>query len=433
MIDIRNPIENYNKYKPILINLLVDYYGKEYSEMISKKINSVYVDFSSTPQSDYNYFLFRVGGAIPKEIYTRYIDYHGIDIKSKEIHKDILMEYLIDKLAIKDSKKVDYEKRTFLSLFIDENINQGYINFMNGYIDAFSSKNLSALNDDSIPHSIKESIINDQNKVEQILKSLEIDINLSGNVINEISEYRKEIEQKYRNYIAENSNYGKEMFNAFKNKFDLELPPDIIYDICSIDHFGAGRLITTDDNNMRRIESYIRVPMSHLLYRGIKAIDVHIIHELIHQIEGSGDYVGISIDDDDDTNNIANEIRTQIIAIKITKQLHELGIFIYDDPNDYKIEGVSDYEYLFPLAYDFFNEYDDFITDCAINNTPNKLDESFGTCWKIYSKYLNDEYQKFNYYLSRGQVKSDFVMNNMVSDLINNMKSSYNKGGVKNV
>lgn len=44
MIDISNPNEKYNKCKPILINLFVDYYGKEYKEIIKFKLNDLYID-----------------------------------------------------------------------------------------------------------------------------------------------------------------------------------------------------------------------------------------------------------------------------------------------------------------------------------------------------------------------------------------------------
>lgn len=432
MLDINNINKPYNKYKPILINLLVNYYGLQYNEMINKKINDVYIDFSSTPKSDYDYFLYKVGH-IPEEIYNRYNNYHIVERQSRQIHKELLMKYLIDKLAIKDYNKIDYKRREFLSLFIDENFSKDYINFNNGYIDSYDAKNLNALSDNSIPNSIKESILNDQKKVIEILNLLEIDIDLSGNILEEIDKYRKDLEQKYKNYIAENSNYGKEMFNNFKNRFGLELSPDTIYCICSIRNPAAGHLYVYDNNNFEHTYNYIRMPITLLLNLGVKAIDVMVIHELIHQIEQNGENVGISIYDDQNTNNIANEIRTQIIAIKLAKQLHELGIFIYDNPYNYGIKGYCDYEYLFPLAYDFFNEYDHFIKECAINNTPNKLDECFGPYWQTYSKYLEDEYQKFLYYVSKDQVKSDFAMNAIASDLINNMKISYNKGRGKNV
>ena len=68
---------------------------------------------------------------------------------------------------------------------------------------------------------------------------------------------------------------------------------------------------------------------------------------------------------------------------------------MYDNPNDYKIEGESTYETLFPLTKDFLDEHETLFSNCAINNTPQKLDEYFGEFWEEFSKKINSKLLSF--------------------------------------
>ena len=156
------------------------------------------------------------------------------------------------------------------------------------------------------------------------------------------------------------------------------------------------------------------------------------MHEVIHKIETDKNYVGISIHDDRNTNNIINEIRTQYLALKFTKQLHEEGIFIYDNPDDYNIEKECAYEVLFPLTQNFIDEYEDIISDCAINNTPNKLYEYFGEDWKEFSEQIDYiYYEHMKYFFGTNNIPY-INSNDKITELINNM-NSFKKRGVKNV
>jgi hypothetical protein len=105
---------------------------------------------------------------------------------------------------------------------------------------------------------------------------------------------------------------------------------------------------------------------------------------------------------------------------------------MYDNPDDYKIEGESAYEALFPLTKDFLDEHETLFTSCAINNTPQKLNECFGDFWKVFSKKINSIYYNNMYLFSRTYIIPCINVDNSIKELINNM-NSFKRRNVKNV
>lgn len=427
MINICNISENFNKYKNIIISLFADYYGQEYYDLINKRINSTYIDFSSTPVEDYKYAM-RHGNKVSyfdKEIIKlRYKLYRNLEKESRKNNFALLTKYISDNLLITDLSKI--KMKILLLLLSDENFNSGLI-------DSFSSKSTDLLNNNSVTTCIKESIINDREMFKKISKKLGIDISkLTSDSVDKIIEYRKELQGNHKNYIAKNSQFGEKMFETIKNEFNLELQPEALSTICFIENSYAGNIIVKNDNNTS-FYNFIRIPLIHLINIGVKGLDVNLIHELIHKIETDKDCVGISIKNDENTNMIINEIRTQKLAIHITKQLHKRGIFIYDNPSDYKIEGEATYEWMFPLSENFLEEFEDIFSSCAINNDIDKLNDYFGDSWVTYSKYINDVYNTNIYLFSRFGKIPNFQLDESVTSIINDMKLASRKGGIKNV
>ena len=222
------------------------------------------------------------------------------------------------------------------------------------------------------------------------------------------------------------------MFKAIKSEFNLELQPEILSIISFIENAYAGNIIVENDNNIS-FYSYIRIPLIHLINIGVKGLDVNIIHELIHKIETDKNRVGISILNDENTNDIINEIRTQKLAIHITRKLHEQGIFIYDNPNDYKIEGESTYEWMFPLSESLLEEFEDIFSSCAINNDLEKLNDYFGSSWVTYSEHINNVYNTNMYLYSRFGKNPNIQLDESVTSMITDMELVSRKGGIKNV
>lgn len=428
MINLIDINDNFNKNKNFIIDILINYYGHEYADIIKKRLDNVFCDFSSTPEEDYNFS--RAHGNQINElskllIKLRYKKFKNVQNESRNpILKDLL-GYIKFNLQIDNFNKVNIESETFLSLFTDNNFNSGFI-------DAFSSKSIELLNDPSISKSMKENIIHDQEEFKRIINSLGIKLkNFSTNDVDELIEFRRGRQTTYKNIITQESKLGKNIFKEIRKKFGVELPPEILSDIALLEDAWSGYIGVKNENGIA-YQQIIKVPLLYLMNHGIKGLDVNIIHELIHKIETSGDYVGISIHDGNNTNRIINEIRTQYLAIKITKELHKSGIYMYDNPNDYNIEGESTYEALFPLTKDFLDEHETLFSNCAINNTPQKLDEYFGEFWEEFSKKINSIYYDHMHLFSRTHGMPCINANDNITELINSMNLFKGRSG-KNV
>ena len=428
MINLININENFNKNKKFIVDILINYYGQEYSKVIKDRLENVFFDFSSTPEEEYNYLKShtdQVNDLNKLLIKLRYKQYEKIKSESQKSNFKALAEYVVNKLSISNFDNINIESETFLSLFTDKNFNSGYI-------DVFSSKSINLLNDLSIADSIKESIINDQKEFRRIVDSLGIKLeNLSADNVDKLIEYRKKLQTIYKSNITQKSRFGKNLFKEIRKKFDIELTPENLSAIAFLENAWSGYISVENEKNIA-YNQIIKIPLLHLINLGVKGLDVNIIHEIIHKIETNGNYVGISIHDDENTNDIVNEIRTQILAIRITKELHQSGIFIYDNPNNYKIEGESTYEVLFPLTKEFFCEHEELFSNCAINNMPHILYEYFGEYWKEFSEKINNIYYNHMHYFSKTHSIPNIKFNDKITKLINNMEL-FKRRGTKNV
>ena len=427
MINLINIEDNFNKSRNSIIDIFINYYGPEYSDIIKKRLDNIFLDFSSTPEEEYKYLIEngnQINDLSKLLINLRYKNFKRIQNESKQLIMKPLI-YSIQCLLMSELEKIDIESEKFLLLFMDKNLN-------GGCIDAFSSKSIALLNKYDAVDSLKESILNDQNEFRKNMEILGINFeNLNTENVDNFIEYRKKLQTIYKKNIVKKSKYGKNMYKEIRKKFGVELTPEELSFIALTENACAGYIYAGSKNNVT-YHQIIKIPLLHLINIDVKGLDVNIIHELIHKIETNGDYVGISIHDENRTNNIINEIRTQNLAIKITKQLHKIGIFIYDNPDDYNVEGECTYEALFPLTQNFINEYEEIFSSCAINNTPNELFEYFGEDWKEFSEQIDYiYYEHMKYFLGTNNIPY-INSNDKITKLINNM-NSFKRRGVKNV
>ena len=428
MINLIDVNDNFNKNKNFIIDVFINYYGSDYSDIIKRRLDNVLFDFSSTPEEDYKFMVEhdnQITDLSKLLIKLRYKNYEKIQKKSKQLIMKPLVES-IQCLLMNNLEKIDIESESFLSLFMDKNIN-------GGCIDAFSSKSIALLNKYDVVDSLKESILNNQNEFRKNMEVLGINLeNLNAESVDNFIRYRKKIQTEYKKKIVKESKYGKSLYKEIKMKFGVKLTPEELSLIALREYAWAGHYKYVKSENNVIYHQIIKVPLLHLINIGIKGLDVNIIHELIHKVETNGDFVGIAIHDYRNINNIINEIRTQNLAIKITKELHKLGIYMYDNPDDYTVEGDSTYELLFPLIQNFINEYEEIFSSCAINNTPNKLFEYFGEDWKEFSEQIDYiYYEHMKYFLGTNNIPY-INSNDKITELINNM-NSFKKRGVKNV
>lgn len=118
MINTYDITENFNKYKPLLLEMFISYYGEEYRRTILKRFDNVYLNFSSTPDEEYKFWKIRKNELSSYEfnwVKNKYTLYK--EEKNQFIEKGIkdIIHYIQVHLYIeKDSKQIDsfnfYEK-----------------------------------------------------------------------------------------------------------------------------------------------------------------------------------------------------------------------------------------------------------------------------------------------------------------------------------
>ena len=424
MIDITKLKDNFEKSKDIIIKLLINYYGVEYADVIRERLKNVMFDFSSTPEQEYAFLkehkdeLSELSKIIIK---LKYMDHKKVQNKARAKGFEEYIEYIRSRLGIESKDKNLFLKKEFLELFSDPNFNSGLI-------DAFSSRSESLLQDPSVSIVLKEGILHDREEFHKRLASLEVKPDsLETKYIDNLIQNRQRIQIKYKNRVAEKSKFGREKYEEFKKEFGIELPPQSLSQFIFIENGWAGSINTADSQY-----EYIQIPLLLLKNIGSKTIDVSIIHEMIHKIETNGNIVGISIHDEKETNKIVNETRTQSIALKLARELHSMGIFMYDNPKGYRLEGEATYEALFPLIKDFLDENEAVLSDIAINTTPQELHNYFGNNWDEFSETVNKLYYDAMHLFSRNHSLPIIKDNIRIKELIATM-NSYKERSVKNV
>lgn len=423
MDSIININNRYNEHKDILVDLFVDYYGREYRDLIRSRIDNTPVDLSSTPEDDYHYLTHHPNNISEEEkslIESQYNNFDKVMNESRNINYDLLIDYVVDIFKITDRELIRKNRGKFLSLFTDKT-------FTRGLIDGFSKKSLDLLNDEYVSTSAKMKILKKQEDFNDILKLLGLELDsVNDATINKVIEYRKKLKESYRCSIAFESEYGKNINSLIKDIIGFDVEPKFLNPICLARRASA---ITIDVNTGSDIVyyRYVKIPLIYFINMNVKGLDFDIIHELIHIIESYMNYVGISVSGPIKKNNIMNEIRTQKLAIKLTKILHERGIFLYDDPMDYKIEGYSFYENMFPLTDSFLDKYESVFSDCAINNDIKGLEKLFGESWNLYSEYVSDVFARIVYYYENCKMIPVVQMDESASNLIKSMESNYER------
>lgn len=242
------------------------------------------------------------------------------------------------------------------------------------------------------------------------MRRLDICFNLSNTAVDSFIKFRNKKQVEHDLYIRKNTNFSRQL----KRKLQTFFPNisskyiDIIIEKVLYLKTPCHGLITIDEHLECRI---LNIPILYLFNQGFKGVDVIVIHECIHQIESEGMYTGISMHNHRGTNVLLNEIRTQKLAIKMTRFFHNLGFFMYDNPLDYSLEGDSLYEYMFPLTFNFLSEYEMLISNCAIKNKCFELEKIFGEKWSDYNEYLETLFNSIVNYNTMG-IHANWVIDN---------------------
>ena len=365
MIDITTLNTKFKRKKDVIVELLIENYGREYEQVIKDRLSNLLIDFSSLPDQEYS-FLQNHGDQLNERsksiIESRYSKYERVRKVAWEEATELIYDYAEKNLSIKCSTPEDFN--------ILSNSDLG-----EGIIDSLSSKSVQILNDPNRSQLLKEDILQKQDVFREYARSKNVSITQQD--IDKFIGYRKQIQTQYRIVLVEKTKFCKNIFKDFVKRWETPIPAGCYAEIVfGTDAFSRSFTIT-DRFEKRTVEPYIKIRYLHLKDMGCKSIDTNIVHEMIHASEAGFD------------SSITNEIKTQLLAIKITTQLHRMGIFILDDPDDYIIQGQSGYEMLFPLVQDFFERNEEIILDSSINLQPYKLIEYFGNVYAKFNIELN--------------------------------------------
>ena len=428
MTDLMNISKNFERNKKVITELLINNYGKEYADIIRERIDNTLFIFSSEPSADYRYIESHEDEIDKTTALMIKPKYYSHREKEKEFRNEVnrKIKHFLKNTIVK-GRMTDETADTLLNL-----VANGY--YGPSYIDAFSTKNDNLLDDSRTPRTIRDSIAKDRKYMETIVTPLGIKLsNISSYDVDKFIEYREALKTKYEYNICLNTTYGKSVFDAITQKFGASLPPERVYPII-VNRDSSSHHIKVRDGKNPFYMNIVQVPIVSLLNSRAKGIDVDIIHEIIHRVESNMENIGIEkrmgTNKGEQQNRVTNEIRTQLLAIKLTKQLHELGTFIYDNPNDYKLEGESIYESFFPLTKDFFEEHEQLFTHCAINNNGEELSKYFGPVWEKFSTDIDALYYHPLSFLKRenGYIDDKDRITAMINDM-----NEFEKGGTRHV
>lgn len=306
--------------------------------------------------------------------------------------------FKIDKNVLdkKDSEEL-------LSLFTNQNFDESYI-------DSYNSHNMNLLNRTDTPEVIKESVLNDQRILKEQLEKfgIIIDENFLHQVDGFIEKRKLEKEGYYRRILQSDFSYNRELYELMQ-----ETDPGILFYMSFYQEPNRGIFTLSGGKKIK----YIFYPVVRQINQNFKALDTTFVHEIVHTIEKEGKY------------SIIDEIIVQKAAINITKRLHENGIFIFDNKEDYLIEGNCKYEALFPLIDPILLNYYDLLKNTLINGSFYSLNEVFGESWNKFLQELEMIYATYQDISSRNQ---KFTWETNLSNLnkyMEEMSEFYQKGG----
>jgi len=428
---LTNPYLLFEKHRNTIIEKFITYYGEEYRNIIINQFNNTYINLYSSVEEEYLYAMNNQNKICPKilmMIEQRFSDHQ--DLKCQYL-QSIVNKFITSVGGAKKHILLDAmtkDKNKFDAIFGIDDCD----GFDDGLIDAFSERNLSRLDcPDTLAEHV-EAIKQNQITYQNYCHELNIpDLTRFKKIVNAIQHNRQVLQHQFEDKLILDGHLGQKVTNEIQEMLDYEIDSDELYKITNLPHeFGGKALIVEEFSRKRPIYCLISVPVVGLKNRSIISIDTFIIHETIHALEANKSVrkSGIACDDEYVT---ANEIRVQLITLKIIDELREDGIFIFDNPLHYRDYNDCVYEKLFPISKRFFNKYERLFNSLAFQGEAALyiLTELFGESWPTYSHQLDFTYSSI---LMQDQDYdnvdlSDFADYDDVNYLIKDMEQHYEK------
>lgn len=329
------------------------------------------------------------------------------NIKEK-IEEKKLKEYVLDiksYLSLEDQKLLDQrceitELKAYKILIPSSIKNPSYIEF-------FSTVVTNKLDNPSTINATKEYIIEMQKRYFSSIGVYEeqMDFNVFMN---------SDLYQEYR----PKSEFADELLKKRVNR--LESVPQEVFEATStlkndIEKINGFNPVNKQILNYQALqkENYGRISLNYTIDEtGVKSLkyllfncysffnpgylDVFFIHEINHAIESQiidddGEYVDVKsgfmefkekLDCSELNQGIQrenfNEIINHMIAMEITKKMHEDGVYLFGHPKMARIENGTEYEHSRILVDKFFNKYKEIILKSRMGKSLQPIEEAFG-------------------------------------------------------
>lgn len=367
--------------------------------------------------------------------------------KAQQLKNELNEKYMLEFLqSIKEQLTFDEQKN--LEEYLNSNRTKWY-NFIskmpilniignslqnNGISESFSSNSNKKLNNPETSKFIKDTIkdnriryfkeigiYNEQKQIDKFLKSDEAIKNTPNpKDVDQLIEKKKQfLDKSTKEYYMATSSYHENL----KTINNLNLISNHEFNLETIIN-GTIMISPTVKKNENGIPELVTL----LIFSPDKCLtefkDVMFIHEINHCIETSllsfNDEkpifkCGYEIIDDYNEDNKRNyeqfsEIQNHLIAMDITKLMHEDNVFIFDDPKTSKINGAASYEKQKFFCLDLWGNYKKQIIESRVGTTLKPILNSVGqNVFETINSIIN-EYTQIPYY-------------QMMNDLINNKKS----------
>ena len=326
------------KIKP-LSSLFINYYGEEFSNKINNNFNNLIYNFDDIFTSSYDLL-----SNSPKMINGLIENYSHI--KAKESYNILFYKYR-DLIINRINKELGID------------ISSNYDLFFNYY---FSTK-------------VFKIIISDKNKLSLFSQTNNISIENIQSIYKIIYAYKKEL---YKELLK--IDYFKDLYKRLNCNFNIY--STILNHIFGRDPFVAR---FRDINNNER--NYLYYP--YLNYVDAKLDnDVSLLHELVHLTESDetkNHELRIGLNSGND-NIFINEIRTDLLAIKLKDRLKE-NIFETRNINYNSLYLRVAKSYLY-----FFDKYEELLSRIAITGDLDRLIYYFTYNWQEFSKRMDELY-----------------------------------------
>lgn len=422
-LNITVDLENYN-----------DWIKNEEAQNIFKYVNSL-KEYISQLDSKYN------------ELASQYQQLKETIDKSQKLRNELNEKYMLEfiqsikeQLPSTDQNKLekylnsngDTWYKFSNDMFIFNIIGNSF--YSNGVIEAFSSKAHEKLTDPKTSNFTKNTIIDNKIKyfkqiglytgqipIEKFLTSEEaINSTPDMNAVDKLLEKKKEYYEKgTREYYMATSSYQENLEKI--NSLHLESNHEF-----NIDTITNGLLMINPAT--RKNKNGVPELVTLLIFSPDNCLteykDVMFIHEINHCIETSllsfndgqpifkCGYETINDYDENSTRNYEqfSEIQNQLIAMEVTRLMHEDNVFIFDDPKIAKINGGTSYERQGVFCNDLWQNYRNQIIESRVGTTLDPILNAVGK--NIFESVNNiiNEYSEIPYY-------------QLMSDLMNNKKS----------